>query len=101
VGGPAARSDFFGDGLAPQEIAMSSTQTLLDSFRRPLWAAWALLAAAGGYYLWTRHERHVLEVLPYLFLLACPLMHVFMHRGYGHGGHHHGPGPSPGDDNRG
>jgi len=27
--------------------------------------------------------------LPFLFLLACPLMHMFMHRGHGgHGGHH-------------
>ncbi len=23
----------------------------------------------------------------WLVLLACPLMHVFMHRGHGHGGH--------------
>jgi hypothetical protein len=34
-------------------------------------------------------------VLPYLILLACPLMHLFMHRG--HGGHQHGhePGQAP------
>jgi hypothetical protein len=25
------------------------------------------------------------QYLPYLFFLACPLMHLFMHRG--HGGH--------------
>lgn len=33
--------------------------------------------------LFTEHRAHVLGVLPYLLLLACPLMH-FMH-----GGHHH------------
>jgi hypothetical protein len=29
--------------------------------------------------------------LPFLILLACPLMHIFMH----HGHHHHGSPPSP------
>jgi hypothetical protein len=33
------------------------------------------------------HRLHVLGFLPYLFLLACPLMHIFMH--HGHGGHQH------------
>jgi hypothetical protein len=28
--------------------------------------------------------------LPWLILLSCPLLHVFMHRG--HGGHGHGGG---------
>lgn len=27
---------------------------------------------------------HVLGVLPWLILLACPLMHLFMHHGHGH-----------------
>jgi hypothetical protein len=34
-------------------------------------------------------------VLPWLLILACPLMHVFMHGGHGgHGGHgeHRDPG---------
>jgi hypothetical protein len=31
----------------------------------------------------------VLGVLPYLLLLACPLMHVFMHHGHQHGDRHH------------
>ncbi len=34
------------------------------------------------------HSTHSLGALPYLVILACPLMHVFMHRGHrGHGGH--------------
>jgi hypothetical protein len=32
----------------------------------------------------------VLGVLVWLPLLACPLMHLFMHGGHGHGGHEHG-----------
>ncbi len=35
--------------------------------------------------LFTEHRAHVLGILPYAFLFACPLMHLFMHRG----GHHH------------
>jgi hypothetical protein len=41
------------------------------------------VAAVGAYFLWT-HTGHVLTALPYLLLLACPLMHLFGHR------HHHG-----------
>jgi len=33
------------------------------------------------------HRMHVLGALPYLVILLCPLMHLFMH-----GGHHHGHG---------
>ncbi len=43
--------------------------------------------AIGGTLLFTEHRAHVLGVLPWLFILACPLMHVFMHGGHGHGGH--------------
>ena len=43
--------------------------------------------------LFTEHRAHVLGFLPWLLLLACPLMHLFMHGGHGnhgeHGDHHH------------
>ena len=39
----------------------------------------------GGVLLFTEHRAHVLGVLIWLPLLACPLMHIFMH--HGHGGH--------------
>ena len=44
-----------------------------------------LLAAFGAYLLWT-HTGHVLTALPFLLLLACPLMHFI---GHGHGHPHH------------
>jgi hypothetical protein len=44
--------------------------------------------AIGGVLLFTEHRAHVLGVLPYLLLLACPLMHRFMHGGHGGHGHH-------------
>ncbi len=31
------------------------------------------------------HLSGLLGWLPYLILLACPLMHLFMHGGHGHG----------------
>ena len=53
---------------------------------------WVLLGflAIAGYFLVMEHKAHlegVLYYLPYLLLLACPLMHLFMHGGHGHGGH--------------
>ena len=42
----------------------------------------------AGFLLWTEHLAHALGFLPYLLILACPLMHIFMHGGHGgHGGH--------------
>lgn len=43
--------------------------------------------AIVGYWLFTYHSQHLLGWLPYLILLLCPLMHIFMHGGHGHGGH--------------
>lgn len=37
--------------------------------------------AVATFFLLTEHRAHVLGVLPYLFLLACPFMHMFMHHG--------------------
>jgi DUF2933 family protein len=62
--------------------------TQLGSF----WTSRAFLVCAAfliivGILLWTEHLAHALGYLPYLLILACPLMHVFMHGG--HGGHYH------------
>lgn len=43
----------------------------------------------AGVLLFTEHRAHVLGLLIWLPLLACPLMHFFMHGGHGH---HHGGG---------
>lgn len=47
--------------------------------------ALTLLLAAVSYYLLAAHREHLALALPYLLLLACPLMHIF-----GHGHHHSG-----------
>lgn len=43
------------------------------------------LFLGGGYVAWDRYQDQLFSFLPYLILLACPLMHILMHRG--HGGH--------------
>lgn len=44
--------------------------------------------AIAAFYLVTEHTAHLFGALPYLLLLACPLMHIFMHGGHrGHQGH--------------
>ena len=44
-----------------------------------------MLVAIVGFYVLREHWGHALGVAPYLLLLACPLMHVFMHGGHAHG----------------
>lgn len=58
-------------------------------WRSPAGVALLAAGAVGGFYLITEHTAHLFGALPYLLLLACPLMHVFMHRGHGrrHGSH--------------
>jgi len=45
----------------------------------------------GAYFLVTEHRAHLTRWVsywwPYVLLLACPLIHLFMHGGHGHGGH--------------
>lgn len=48
------------------------------------WVFWAFLGI-GAYFLLTEHRVHMSQALPYVLLLACPLLHFF-HR---HGGHDH------------
>lgn len=47
--------------------------------------AFLLLIIIGGFFLWSEHKAHILGILPFLVLLLCPIMHIFMHKG--HGGH--------------
>lgn len=53
--------------------------------RRMAWGWWMFVAIAL-FYLLTEHRAHLFGALPYLLLLACPLMHFFMHGSHGHHG---------------
>ena len=63
-------------------------------------AKWVLIGfiVIAAYLLVTEHSAHVSGWLSsygiWLLLLACPLMHLFMHGGHGHGGHEPRRGPS-------
>lgn len=65
------------------------------SFRIPYWLGFCLLAAVAVFFLWEEHKAHILGALPWLLLLACPLVHLLMHRGHGRDGHQHTRGSSP------
>jgi hypothetical protein len=38
------------------------------------------------FFLVTEHRAHFFGALPYVLVFACPLMHLFLHRGHRHGG---------------
>ncbi|MBI4500044.1 MAG: DUF2933 domain-containing protein [Gemmatimonadetes bacterium] len=58
---------------------------------RPSRATLALLGflVIAGFLLTTEHRAHLFGILPFLLLLACPLIHLFMHGGHGNGAHNH------------
>jgi hypothetical protein len=81
-----------------KEAAMSDQHE--QHLFRARWVFYGFLAIAG-FLLFTEHRAHVLGILPYLFLLACPLMHLFMHHGHGnHDRHPHNHGSSEGGESK-
>lgn len=43
-----------------------------------------------GFLVYEGHGAHLLGYAPFLLILACPLMHIFMHHDHGgHEGHDH------------
>ena len=58
----------------------------------PFWRSAAGLAALGfgavaAYFLFTEHRAHLFGILPWLVILVCPVMMMFMHRGHKHQEH--------------
>ncbi len=58
-------------------------------FRSRTGIAFLGFLAIAGFFLLTEHTAHVFGALPFLLILACPLLHLFMHGG-GHGNHGNG-----------
>lgn len=58
---------------------------------RPMFIAGVSLAVIVLFYVLREHWGHALGALPYLLLLACPLLHIF----HGHGGHGENHGKKP------
>ena len=70
--------------VSPSEIRQPPGQEGWLNSRRVI----ILCAAVGiiGAVFLTGHNNHVIALLPYLLLLACPFLHLFMHRGHGRDG---------------
>ena len=67
--------------------------SLQDVVSRRMKQVFVIFAIIGVFFIVAEHRAHLIPYLPWLFLAACPLMHVFMH--HGHGRHHHStPGES-------
>lgn len=66
---------------------MNQNPTPPSRWRSPLGIFMLVAGAVGIYYLLTEHLTHIGQAIPYLILLACPLMHLFGHHHGGHGGH--------------
>ncbi len=66
---------------------MNHNHDYVDKRNRSLskWYIWAVVAILL-FYLIAEHRAHLYGALPYILLLLCPLMHLFMGHG-GHGGH--------------
>jgi hypothetical protein len=76
-------------------VQESTARARRTPLRLPLWLGFCAFAAIAVFFLWQEHRAHLLGALPWLLLLLCPVVHLFMHRGEGHGqGKHteHGAG---------
>lgn len=69
--------------MANENMSQQDHQHTQRTLSRSRWVFIGFMLVIG-YFLYAEHRAHVVQYLPYLLLLACPLMHVFMHRGHGH-----------------
>lgn len=65
---------------------MSEHDTHSSQHKKNNLVMWIFIAFIS-YFLVTEHWAHIVPYLPWLILLACPFMHMFMHGGHGHGNH--------------
>jgi Protein of unknown function (DUF2933) len=49
-----------------------------------------VIGGVAAYFVFSEHRAHLAGALPFVLLLACPLMHLFMH----HGQRSHGRPPA-------
>ena len=70
-------------------------------WRSPAGLTLLVAVVVGGFYLATEHRAHLFGALAFVLLLACPLMHLFMHGGHRHGGHRSSNEPRGTRDERG
>lgn len=72
--------------MEPHTDHMNHEQQRPSHFSAANIALYVFLAIAA-FYLIAEHRAHLLGWLPFLLILACPLLHIFMHGKHGgHGG---------------
>ena len=82
--------------MEPHTDHMNHQQQRPSRFSAANVALYGFLAIAA-FYLIAEHRAHLLGWLPFLIILACPLLHVFMHGKHGgHGGDKNSSTPPPG-----
>ncbi len=76
----------------------------VDPGQPSFWRSKSGIVAIGfiliaAFLLVSEHRAHALGYLPFLLLLACPFLHMFMHGGHGSHGDQtgHGDGGRPSD----
>jgi hypothetical protein len=52
-----------------------------EPWRIPAWLGLCLFLAIAAFFLWEEHRAHLLGALPYVLLLLCPVIHLFMRLG--------------------
>lgn len=78
---------------------MDDPATTSSRWRSPMGIFMLVAGAVGIYFLLTEHLAHLAQAVPYLFLLACPLMHLFHGHGHhGRRGHDHAEDRARADD---
>ena len=75
-----------------EDIAMDDQP--IPWWRNPSKLLFGVFLVIGAYFMWTEHRAHVIEWLPWVLVLACVGMHLFMH-----GGHRHRNGQNHGESN--
>ncbi len=71
------------------QLDQDKPKPFYKSFATSTWIVLAAVVVITLFYLVTRHKTHVLDVLPYLLILAMILMHLGGHGGHSHGGDRH------------
>ena len=65
----------------------SSPEPSVSWLRSRAGIAFMVFLAVALYFLLTEHRAHVIQALPWVLVLLCPLMHLFhRHGNHGHGG---------------
>ncbi len=80
---------------------MNDTRRSGDEFWRSRFGVGlTVLSGVAAALLFSEHRVHALGALPYLLLLLCPLLHLFMHGGHEHRAHRSGDSRGETTDDR-